>query len=89
MKNRHSSMQEATVSEGRFAVHRRNVVWIGVGLLLMVTGYLLMMGGGTKDPNIFTGEQMFNFRRVVLAPIFVFAGFAFEIWAIMYKKKSE
>ena len=77
------------VQDQRFAVSRKNVVWILAGFGLMVLGYLLMTGGGSKDPNVFAGAQMFSFRRIVLAPILIFAGFIFEIWAIMYKKEAE
>ncbi|MCL1974313.1 MAG: DUF3098 domain-containing protein [Bacteroidetes bacterium] len=77
------------VQDTRFAVSRKNVVWILAGFGLMVLGYLLMTGGGTKDPHVFTGVQMFSFRRIVLAPLLIFAGFVFEIWAIMHKKSAE
>ena len=73
----------------RFALSRKNAVWILAGFGLMVLGYLFMTGGGTKDPNVFTGEQMFSFRRIVLAPLLIFAGFVFEVWAIMYKKRAQ
>ena len=54
----------------------------------MVIGYLLMIGGGTKDPDIFTGDQLFSFRRIVAAPVLIIAGFVVEIYAIM-KKPSK
>ena len=82
-------MNSKQISDERFAVSKRNILWIIVGLLLMVLGYILMIGGGTKDPNIFTGEQMFSFRRIVLAPILIFAGFVFEVWAIMHIKRAK
>lgn len=90
MNNRQKKyVQDSKVSEEHFPLSKRNFLWILVGLLLMVLGYLLMIGGGTKDPNLFSGEQMFSVRRIVLAPLLIFAGFVFEIWAIMYKKKDK
>ena len=90
MRNQNKvSPPKASVSDERFAVAKRNIIWILCGLLIMVLGYVLMTGGGTKDPNVFTGEQMFSFRRIVLAPILIFIGFVFEIWAIMHKKRVE
>ena len=68
-------------------MNRNNIIWILVGLLIMALGFILMIGGGTDDPNVFTGEAMFSFRRIVLAPLLVFLGFVFEIWAIMHKNK--
>ena len=73
----------------RFAISKGNVVWILAGFGLMILGYILMVGGGTDDPSVFTGEQMFSFRRIVLAPALIFIGFLFEIWAIIYKKRAE
>ena len=88
-KSEKSPLQSPQVLDGCFAIDRKNIGWILIGLLITVIGFILMIGGGTKDPNVFTGEQMFSFRRIVLAPIFIFVGFIFEIWAIMHKKRSE
>ncbi len=52
------------------------------GLLVMVAGYILMMGGGSSDPQVFNYE-MFNFRRLVLAPVVIIAGIVIEVVAIM------
>ena len=81
--------QKEPLSEQRFAIPKENIRWILIGLLIMVLGYVLMMGGGSKDPNVFPGEEMFSFRRIELAPILIFIGFIFEIWAIMYKKSVK
>lgn len=67
----------------RFAIDPKNLIIILAGLALMVAGYLLMIGGGTKDPDIFTGDQLFSFRRIVAAPVLIIAGFVVEIYAIM------
>lgn len=73
----------------KFAIPYKNLVYIVAGLLLMIIGYALMTGGGTTDPNIFPKEEMFSFRRIVLAPLFILAGFAVEIFAIMHKPKQK
>ena len=59
-----------------------------IGLAIIVLGFVLMTGGGSDSPNEFNWE-MFNFRRITLAPIVVLAGFAFEIYAIMKKPKQK
>lgn len=59
-----------------------------IGLAIIVIGFVLMVGGGSDDPNEFNWE-MFSFRRITLAPIVVLAGFAFEIYAIMKKPKKK
>ena len=61
-----------------------------VGLLVMVSGYILMSGGGSKDPEVFN-YAMFDFRRLVVAPIVIILGIIIEVIAIMgvFKKKEE
>ena len=71
----------------KFAIPPQNLILILAGLALMILGYLLMMGGGSDDPNVFTGEQLFSFRRIVAAPLLIIAGFVVEIYAIMKKPR--
>ena len=59
-----------------------------IGFVIIVIGFVLMAGGGSDDPNVFN-EDMFNFRRITLAPILVLGGFAFEVYAIMKKPKKK
>ena len=51
------------------------------GVLVMIAGYILMMGGGSKDPQVFN-YAMFDFRRLVAAPVVIVAGIVVEIVAI-------
>ena len=53
-----------------------------VGLIVMISGYILMMGGGSDDPQIFN-YAMFDFRRMVAAPIVIILGIVVEVVAIM------
>ena len=43
-----------------------------------------MIGGGSKDPNVFS-EEIFSFRRITLAPIVVVIGYIVIMYAIMKK----
>ena len=52
------------------------------GVLVMVAGYILMMGGGTRDAQVFN-EAMFDFRRLVAAPVVILCGIVIEVIAIM------
>ena len=62
------------------------------GVVVMIAGYILMMGGGSDDPQVFN-EAMFDFRRLVAAPVVIVAGIVVEIVAIAglfdKNKKSE
>lgn len=71
-----------------FALGRENYKLLAIGFTIIVIGFLLMLGGKSKDPNEFN-EEIFSFRRITLAPIVVLAGFIFEIWAIMKRPKNS
>lgn len=70
--------------ETGFALGKENYRLLAVGFAIIVIGFLLMLGGKSDDPNVFS-DKIFSFRRITLAPIIVLAGFIFEIWAIMKK----
>lgn len=53
-----------------------------IGLIVMISGYILMMGGGSDDPQVFN-YAMFDFRRMVAAPIVIILGIVIEVVAIM------
>lgn len=71
-------------NKDQFAFTRENYKWVLIGLAFIVLGFVLMIGGGSKDPDVFS-EGIFSFRRMTLAPILVLAGYAIEIYAIMKK----
>jgi hypothetical protein len=74
-------------SRAGFAFGRENYRLLLIGLALIVVGFLLMIGGGSKDPNVFSYD-IFNFQRLTLAPILILAGYVVEIFAIMKKPKD-
>ncbi len=71
-----------------FALGKSNFILMAIGLAAIVIGFILMTGGKSTDPNVFN-EEMFSFRRITLAPMLVFGGFVFEIYAIMKKPKQK
>lgn len=60
----------------------KGLKYLLAGLLVMVSGYILMAGGGSDDPEVFN-YAMFDFRRMVVAPIVIILGIVIEIVAIM------
>ena len=74
-------------SRAGFAFGKENYKLLLIGLGLIVLGFLLMIGGGSKDPNVFSYD-IFNFRRLTLAPILIIAGYVVEIFAIMKKPRD-
>lgn len=71
-------------SEGNeeFALNMGNYKLLLIGILIIVVGFIMMMGGGSEDPNVFN-EEIFSERRITWAPLTVIGGFIFIIYAIM------
>ena len=74
----------------KMAITPKGLRYLLVGLIVMISGYVLMMGGGSDDPEVFN-YAMFDFRRMVVAPIVIILGIVIEIVAIMgvFKSKKE
>lgn len=70
-----------------FALGRENYLYLVIGFVIIIIGFILMVGGKSPDPNVFNEKEIFSFRRITLAPVLVILGFAFEIWAIMKKPR--
>ena len=68
----------------------KGLKYLLIGLLVMVSGYILMAGGGSEDPQVFS-YAMFDFRRMVAAPIVIVLGIVIEVVAIMkvFKNKDQ
>ncbi len=67
---------------------KHKYTWLIIGLAVTAVGFLLMIGGGSDDPNEFS-EAIFNFRRLTLAPILVLAGYGIQIYAILKKSTNS
>ena len=87
MAKQETTTQKQQVEEGKFAIGRKNYKLLLIGFGIIVLGFLLMIGGGSNDPNVFN-KDIFSFRRITLAPLIVLFGFAFEIYAIMKKPRE-
>jgi multisubunit Na+/H+ antiporter MnhC subunit len=73
--------------QGIFLFERRNYIVMLIGLVVITTGFILMAGGSSDDPDYFN-EAMYNFRRIRLAPALVLIGFGIEFYAILLKPKK-
>ncbi|MGB5189725.1 DUF3098 domain-containing protein [Robiginitalea sp.] len=86
-KNRQNPQKKSQ----EFIFKRRNYLLMFIGLAFIALGYILMAGGGTEDPEVFS-EAIFSFRRIRLAPTLVLIGLGIQVFAILFnpnKKKSE
>jgi len=87
-KTSHSGDKSTTISKySGFAFGKENYKLLFIGLAFIVIGFLLMIGGGSDDPNVFS-DKIFDFRRLTLAPILILSGYIIEIFAIMKKPKD-
>ena len=66
----------------KMAITPQGLKYLLIGLIVMVSGYVLMSGGGSTDPEVFN-SAMFDFRRMVVAPTVIILGIVIEIVAIM------
>ena len=69
-------------SKKEFIFSKANYKLMLIGFVVIALGFILMVGGGSDDPNVFNSE-IFNFRRIRLAPALVLVGFGIEIAAIL------
>ena len=67
-----------------FVFGKRNFVWMFIGLFFIALGFILMAGGGSKDPLVFS-EVIFSIRRIRIAPTLILIGFGIEIYAMLIK----
>ena len=71
-----------------FVFGKKNYVTMIIGLAFITLGFILMSGGGTEDPNIFNPE-IYNFRRIKLAPTLVLIGFGIQVYAILLNPNKK
>ena len=64
------------------AITPKGLKYLLIGLLVMVSGYIMMSGGGSDDPEVFN-YAMFDFRRMVVAPVVIILGIVIEVVAIL------
>lgn len=67
------------------AITPKGLKFMIAGVLVMIAGFILLAGGASNDPEVFSWD-IFNFRRLVAAPIVILAGIVVTILGIMDKK---
>lgn len=70
------------MDNNKMAITPKGLKCLLAGLIVMMSGYILMIGGGSDDPAVFN-YAMFDFQRLVAAPIVILCGIIIEIVAIM------
>jgi hypothetical protein len=71
-----------------FVFGKKNYTFMFIGLAVIALGFLLMAGGGSDDPTVFNPD-IYNFRRIRLAPALVLLGFGIEVYAILVNPNKK
>ena len=86
-KQKNNTTPEVVEDNRRLPFTKTNYIIVIAGVLLIALGMVLMIGGGSSDPDVFN-PKMFNFQRLTLSPILILLGFVVEIVAIFWRKKK-
>lgn len=70
-----------------FAFSKINFILLAIGMLVVVAGLLLMSGGGSTVEQF--DPEIFNARRIKVAPMVTFFGYFFIVVAILYRPKTN
>ena len=71
-----------------FIFNKRNYKIMLVGLAIIAFGFILMSGGGSDDPSIFSAD-IYSFRRIRVAPTLVLLGLGLQVYAILSTKQEK
>lgn len=72
----------------KFLFEKRNYRFLFLAVFVIALGFILMAGGGSDDPNFFN-EEIFNFRRIRLAPTLVLIGFGIAMYSILTRETTK
>lgn len=81
-------MKDPNNQQSGFLFDKINYKILLIGIAVIALGFILMAGGGSDDPKVFN-EEIFNFRRIRLAPTTVLIGFGITIWSILKNPKKD
>lgn len=80
--------KEGKSAEGGMAITPKGLKLLLVGLIVMMAGYVLMVGGNSGDPKVFS-DDIFDFQRLVAAPVVIISGIIIEVLAILNVFKTK
>ena len=75
------------MDKNKFAFDKTNFILLGIGMAIIILGFLLMTGPGSTE-GVFEPD-IFSVRRIKVAPAVCFFGFVFMISGILHKPKTK
>ena len=69
------------------AFGRMNFILLGLGMLVVVIGFILMSGDSSTTEAY--NPDIFSARRIKVAPIVCLVGFVSMIYAVVHKPKDK
>ena len=80
-------MKEKKSTNKKLLIKKKNYLISSIGLILILVGFIIMSGGESNDPNIFN-KEIYNFRRIRIAPLLVLLGLGIQVYAILFSSKK-
>lgn len=74
-------MSKKEKSSVPFAFGKRNYQLMGIGLAILIAGFVIM--------GMDTETHGFGFMGLTLGPIVIMSGFLFQFWAILHQDKKS
>ena len=71
-----------------FVFQKKNYLFLFIGIAFIALGFILMSGGGSDDPEVFNPE-IYNFRRIRLAPTLILIGLGIQVYAILLNSNKK
>jgi hypothetical protein len=68
-----------------FGFQKENYRLLLIGIAINVVGFILMIGGGTDNPNNFNADELFSPIRITVSPMLIIAGYIVILYAILKK----
>ena len=75
-------------SPKKFLFEKRNYRFLFLAISVIAIGFIFMAGGGSDDPGFFN-EEIFNFRRIRMAPTLVLIGFGIAMYSILTRETTK
>ena len=70
------------MAEKDYLFNKKRYRFLILSILIIAIGFVLMSGGDSTDPDIFNNE-IYNFRRIRIAPLMVVLGFVLCIFTLV------